>query len=205
MKPSIIFMIIAIVIVFGADILMGVLRKSYLDKLAGFILDGNFAEFDRMISKKTVSFLLPGFNTDYLYLNRYIGEMNDAKVREYIDLFGTRKLNEAQKKAVYQQGFNYFIIKEDEKYARKCHDELKKLSNMGEQIKDIDTIFGVVIEKKNELLDKLVNETASLEGKERIENEALIAQIYSYLGDEENAEKYLRAALEDRKKMDEAK
>ena len=198
-------LIICLIIVFGSEIIMTVVKKANLDKLAGYLMDGNFTAFDKLINNKFIKFILPGFNIEYLCLNRYIAEMNDEKVREYVDQFLTRKMSDVQKKAVYQQGFNYFIFRNDEKYGRKCYEELKKLSNMGEQLKNVDATFEVIIEKKEDVLEKLIKDNDSLSGKERVDNEALIAQIYSYKGDEKNTEEYFKKALEDKKKLDEEK
>jgi hypothetical protein len=47
-------LIICLIIVFGSEIIMTVVRKANLDKLAGYLMDCNFTAFDKLINNRLI-------------------------------------------------------------------------------------------------------------------------------------------------------
>ena len=191
MSKPLLWTIIAVAITLGIELVMGILKRYYASKLAQLLMSGQFEEFDKLVDKKLVRYLVPPFNLDYMKLNEAIAAGDDKKTAELLESFRNKRLNSEQQKAVYTHGFSFYMTKGNGDKARYYLDELGKLNVDEKDMKTMKKLYAILIEKDKKLLERTVEETERLEGEERISNLMLLVQVYASLDDKENTEKYL--------------
>ncbi|MBR2792591.1 MAG: hypothetical protein IKE12_08030 [Erysipelotrichaceae bacterium] len=183
------------IIIFAITIALEVgfyfLKRYYVNKLANVLVNGNSQEFERLVQNRFVRYIVPPFNREYMELNNYIATGNDKKTREMFETFRTRTLNNAQKKAVDVQGFNFYLTSKDASNTRYYLDELGKLDMDEKNMTTMKRLYSIIIENDRKMLDRIVEETERMTGEEKLDNQLLLAQVYANLDDKENAEKYL--------------
>ncbi|MBE6104379.1 MAG: hypothetical protein E7193_05745 [Erysipelotrichaceae bacterium] len=183
--------LIIFVITIALEIAFYFLKRYYINKLANALVNGNSEEFERLIHNRFVRYIVPPFNREYMELNNYIATGNDKKTREMFETFRTRTLNNAQKKAVDLQGFNFYLTSKDASNTRYYLDELGKLDIDEKNMTTMKRLYSIIIENDRKMLDRIVEETERMTGDEKLDNQLLLAQVYANLDDKENAEKYL--------------
>ncbi len=187
-----ILMIIAIVAVVGWELAMFLLKRYYLNRLMNDMLKGQFDDFDSLVDSFLVKNSVPPFNREYMKLNRFELAGNSKKAEEMYNLLKTRRLNDAQKAEVYSKAFNFFLSKQNKDETRFYLEEVKKLANIDDETKKVyQRGYDVLIEKKTDLLDELLQETEEMEEMMRGTNEYLISEIYRNLGKGNMAKKYM--------------
>ena len=183
--------LIIFVITIALEIAFYFLKRYYINKLANVLVNGNSEEFESLIQNRFVRYIVPPFNREYMELNNYIATGNDKKTREMFETFRTRTLNNAQKKAVDLQGFNFYLTSKDASNTRYYLDELGKLDMDEKNMTTMKRLYSIIIENDRKMLDRIVEETERMTGDEKLDNQLLLAQVYANLDDKENAEKYL--------------
>ncbi len=176
------------------EVISAAIGRRYVDQLAGLLVKGDFSQFDQMTEQKLVKICVAPFNMEYLKLNSYLMRGNHEKAVEMFDSFRKRSLNRAQKAEVLMSGFNYFASSGDGERALYYRDEINASSDNEEIKKRVNMLYDVLFLKKSDMLDELLKETEEMPEHLRGSNEYLIAQIYANMGDDKNADKYIKLA-----------
>ncbi len=186
--------IIALVFI-GLEIVLESLRRRRLIKLVDLLTRGQLKEFEKKIDSFSSKLLVSSFNRDYMLLNKYFLNDEEDKAIELLDKLKNKKLNKQQRESVAMMGFSYYLGVRNSEEAKYYHDELNVLGTIKpETLDSINLTYEVIIEKRTDSLDKLLEDTDKLADKDKAANETLIAEIYHNLGDEANYKKYQRLA-----------
>ena len=193
MNPYVIIVIVVLLVSLGYSAFTTMKRNQLFNQLTEHLMKGEFKEFDRLIEDPWTKRSIPPFNIEYMQLNRYLMEGRKGKVIEIYDQFRTRRLNPEQKKQVILGGFDYFIAQEDKERVTYYRDEINKLpsSKENDAIKEeVNILYDVVIDKRTDRLQELLDKNETMDEHLRGVNEYLISAIYTNLGEKEKAKEY---------------
>ena len=193
MNPYVIIVIVLVLLSFGFSIFTSYKRNQLFNQLTEHLMKGQFEEFDKMLENPWVKRTIPPFNIEYMQLNRYLMEGRKGKAVEIYDQFRTRRLNEEQRKQVAVGGFDFFVAEGDKERAAYYKDEINKLpaSKDNDTIKEeVNVLYEVVMEKKTDRLQELLDKNEKMDEHLRGVNEYLILTIYTNLGQKEKAKEY---------------
>lgn len=175
-------------------------RNKLSNELIKEISKGNFNKVYEMEKNPKIVRFIPPFNRKLLSMNTALIENNHKKIITYFDDLAANNIASNQKKSVFMPGLQYFVSVGDSKRCKICIDELKTL-NMSEDTKQyLDEINSVIVLKKIDLLDTLLERANDPNNFEVFTDEFLIAEIYNTLKNKKLAEEYLQKA---QKHMDE--
>ncbi|MBR5049475.1 MAG: hypothetical protein IKX74_07565 [Erysipelotrichaceae bacterium] len=197
MTKNQLFMIaaIALTVIMIAWRIYGNARRSRLtNQLTGCLMAGDFDGFDQLADDPATSRIIYPFNLAYVRLNSYLMRNDGQKATEAFDQLRSFRLTEAQKLEVAQLGFNYFISLPDEERAGYYHDVINSVSGHDAMKENVNTIYEIIVEKKTDRLQQLLDINESLDEALRSSNEFLISEIYRNMGDEKNSQKYEKLA-----------
>lgn len=180
-----------------AFILINFARKVFTEnlknKLTNAIYQGQIDEFDRLVSKKYVKYLIHPFNLDYLKLNKAIISENRKEIDQMFDKLENVQLTDTQKNAVYEKGFYYYLQEKDNNKLNKYYKLIKELPDQTllNKIQDAYSICGLretkLLEKYEDLLKKEPKNLNVL---------FLLYNIYKNLGNENKADEILNKFAE---------
>ncbi|MCR5067618.1 MAG: hypothetical protein K6A14_06115 [Erysipelotrichaceae bacterium] len=169
-------------------------QNRLTNQLTGYLMAGDFERFDALADDPATKRIIYPFNLAYARLNSYLMRNDGQKATELFDELRSYRLNDAQKLGVAQLGFNYFVSLPDEERATYYHDVINSVAGNGAMKESINTVYEIVIEKKTDRLQHLLEINDSLEEDMRSSNEYLISEIYGNMGDEKNRQKYEKLA-----------
>ena len=157
---------------------------------------GRYQEAESLVTNIGAKLLLSTFSILQVLLQSAILQNKHEQVVSVLQNLSKLKLNSVQKKSVYLEGFNYFSPLKDQKNAKKCMNALKSLDNNEETKKTVQMIYEIVIEKKTDKLDEVLNRANTLIGHEQMIAEYLVSKIYESIGEKEKATVFLQRAQE---------
>ena len=200
MRKEMIWMILLIVVTMVIQGTVIYLQKSLVSQLTDALLKRNFDRFDKLISSKKASLLIAPFNLDYLKLNRYMLAQDDKKITECYDGFNDKRLNNAQAREVYLGAFDYFLSRRDRQRCLFYKEKINSLSSKKDNLEGVKQIvndsFDIFIDKKTDMLQRLLKQLEELPENRRGATEAMIAKVYENMGDQKKAEEYRRLSDE---------
>lgn len=180
-----------------AFILINFARKVFTEnlknKLTNAIYQGRIDEFDKIVSKKYVKYLIHPFNLDFLKLNKAIISENRKEIDLIFDRFEKAQLTDNQKIAVYEKGFYYYLQEKNNNKFNKYYQLIKELPDQTllNRIQDAYSICGLkdtkLLEKYETLLQKEPNNMNVL---------FLLYNVYKNLGNENKANEILEKYAE---------
>jgi hypothetical protein len=195
-----IFMIAAIaftVVMIVLELLRRSRQNRITNELTRYMLTGDFERFDALADDPATVKAIHPFNLAHSRFSSYLLRNDAQKITESFDDLSQRRLNSNQKLAIAQMGFSYFVSQYDQTRSTWCRDVISSLSR-DEAVKDnTDMLYEILIEKKADRLDQLLERNETLPTAQRSSNEYLISEIYANLGDEKNRKKYEKMASRD--------
>ena len=195
-QTLIIIMAIAFVASLLIDTYLKKKREDYTSYIVKLVTTGDFDQFDQEISSDKAKELIPPANMDILKFNVYIMRGKQKEVEELFDSFENKRLSNDAKLTIYTRALGYFITTHDEARCKKCYEIIMNLPNNAPVKKSTTCVYEIMVEKKtnrlNELLESLEHDTST----QKYIDEFLISEIYTNLNDEENAKKYAELAKE---------
>ena len=193
----VIIVIVSTLVIQGGFLLF---QRRLIDQVTGALMKQDFKEFDRLMEKKTVKYLIAPFNQDYLKLSRYSLAGDTDKIIECYDQFAQRRLTYAQAKEVYLSAFDYFLGRGDKQRCQLFRDRINDLTSKKENIEGIKEIvndsYDIYLDHKTDMLERLLKQIEELPETHRGAKEAMVAKIYDTLGDKKKAEEYRQLSEE---------
>ncbi|MBO4219075.1 MAG: hypothetical protein J5694_03360 [Erysipelotrichaceae bacterium] len=169
-------------------------EKKVTNELTAAMLAGDFERFDALADDPATKRIIYPFNLAYAKLNSYLMRNDTDRAVASFDELRDYRLNDAQKLELGQMGFNFFISQNDHQRAVYYHDLVNSVSG-NQAVKDsVNIIYEIVVEKKTDRLQQLLDLNEKLDDMRRSSNEYLISEIYGNMGDEKNRQKYERLA-----------
>lgn len=168
--------------------------KKISDKLVSLVTSGEYDKCYEYATSAEAQKYIPSFNLTLLCMNTAIIQNDYNKVISYFDKFDPESLNIDQKKAVYMRGLQYFITNSDSKRCKVCYENLTDIPMDDGTKSYLDRINSILILKKTDLLDTLLEENKSVTEDEQFANEFLIAEIYKNLNNFEKEKEYRNLA-----------
>ncbi|MBQ6653948.1 MAG: hypothetical protein IJM79_00260 [Erysipelotrichaceae bacterium] len=197
MTKNQIFMIAAIVLTVVMIVWKLVSRartKRITDELTACMMAGDFERFDALADDPETRKAVYPFNLTYAKLNSYLMRNDLEKATAMFDELRDFRLSNSQKLEVSQLGFNFFISRDDAERASYYHDVINSLPGNEAAKDNINAIYEIIVEKKTDRLQQLLDINEKLDDMRRSSNEYLISEIYASMGDEKNRQKYERLA-----------
>lgn len=203
----VVIVIFSIVMVFGPTILRKVTWKKIVDALG----HKDFDSLYKIIDSKACKLAYPPFNREYMRLNGYLAQENDAKVEKQLKALLDMNASSKQKGSVYARAFYYYLEKGKSKDAEKMLSKGKGVvdeatyQNMQMQFSILVKEEAKYIKECQKMLDSIWDGKSALSEKDKVPVgiiQYMIGLQYSYLKDKENQEKYFSQALEKLKSTD---
>ena len=196
MNPLVIILIALIIIPTVFQIYHSIQTKKISDDLVNLATKQKFAELYKRIEDPKTQKYVPQFNLQYLAMNAGILENNPDIARKYFDSLSDCIMNEAQVKAVYTRGLQYFITLSDKNRCKICYEKLRQAKMDPATARYLDHIYDVMILDKADCLNDLLEEIKGKTTPDIFANEFLIANIYKNIGDAEKEKEYQVLAQE---------
>ncbi len=195
-QTLIIIMAIAFIASLLFDTYLKKKREDYTSYIVKLVTEGNFEQFDQEINSSKASRLIPPMNMDMLKFNVYIMRGLQKEVEDLFDSFETKRLSNDAKLTIYTRALGYFITTHDQNRCKKCYDIIMDLPNNDSVKKSTEVVYEIMVEKKTNRLNELLEELEKDSSTQKYIDEFLISEIYTNLNDEENAKKYADLAKE---------
>lgn len=198
MSKQTLFIIMAIFFIASLllDQFMKKQRDSYTSYIVKLVTEGKFDEFDQEINSSKAKRLIPPANIDILKFNVSIMRGKQNEIEEIFDSFEHKRLSNDAKLTVYTRALGYFITTGDESRCKKCYDVIMNLPNNDKVKESTQCVYEIMVEKKTNRLNELLEEINKDSNTQKYIDEFLISEIYTNLNDEENASKYAELAKE---------
>ncbi len=195
-QTLIIIMAIAFIASLLFDTYLKKKREDYTSYIVKLVTEGNFEQFDQEINSSKASRLIPPMNMDMLKFNVYIMRGMQKEVEDLFDSFENKRLSNDAKLTIYTRALGYFITTHDQNRCKKCYDIIMDLPNNDSVKKSTEVVYEIMVEKKTNRLNELLEELEKDSSTQKYIDEFLISEIYTNLNDEENAKKYADLAKE---------
>ncbi len=195
-QTLIIIMAIAFIASLLFDTYLKKKREDYTSYIVKLVTEGNFEQFDQEINSSKASRLIPPMNMDMLKFNVYIMRGMQKEVEDLFDSFENKRLSNDAKLTIYTRALGYFITTHDQNRCKKCYDIIMDLPNNDSVKKSTEVVYEIMVEKKTDRLNELLEELEKDSSTQKYIDEFLISEIYTNLNDEENAKKYADLAKE---------
>ncbi len=195
-QTLIIIMAIAFIASLLFDTYLKKKREDYTSYIVKLVTEGNFDQFDQEINSSKASRLIPPMNMDMLKFNVYIMRGMQKEVEDLFDSFEHKRLSNDAKLTIYTRALGYFITTHDQNRCKKCYDIIMDLPNNDSVKKSTEVVYEIMVEKKTDRLNELLEELEKDSSTQKYIDEFLISEIYTNLNDEENAKKYADLAKE---------
>lgn len=168
-------------------------RKALTTQLTKLISTNQIDEFYQLIESDEAKKVIPEYNRTFLKLNCAIYSKNKKEATKCFDaLCNTKQGKNATE--IYYQCFDYFILVNDDERAKLCYDYIMKKEKIQQNRLVFENIYAIMVEKKTDALDSLLEETEAIPDSKKYMNETLIAMIYGKIGDKEREEQYKKMA-----------
>ena len=185
------YLIAVVIIVFlvdlGLQLYTNKKRNDLLNTLSTYLAKKDYASFDQLMNEDKTRRLIPAFNLAYLKLNEAMMKEDEEEIKKAFGAFNMR-MNNAQKAALYKQGFYFYVGIEDKEKAREYYELLKPL-NVKDQ-KMLDVTYNTYVEKGSAYLDEMLEQASKVSEENKMSFYALISDMYRNAGDEVKAKEY---------------
>ena len=185
------YLIAVVVIVFLVDLAFQFYtnkkRNDLLNALSTYLTKKDYESFDKLIEDDKTKRFIPSFNIAYLKLNEAMMKEDMEEIKKAFGAFNMR-MNNAQKAALYKQGFYFYVGIEDKEKAKEYYELLKPL-NVKDQ-KMLDVTYNTYVEKGSAYLDEMLEQASKVTEENKMSFYALISDMYRNAGDEVKAKEY---------------
>lgn len=163
-------------------------RDETLNQLLNYINKGDFEKFDQLIDSNIVKFSFPVYNIFFLKMNAALLKGDKEEIEKSFQPFDRLKMNQAQKEAVYEKAFYYYLGIEDKDRCKEYYDRLMELPNKDKTM--ISCFYDTYILKGSSYLDQILKLAESADENQKMAYYPLIAEMYHNQKDEKKAKEY---------------
>ena len=162
-------------------------RNAAFNSLLKHLNNQDYDGFDKECETAEVQSFIPAYNLNFLKLNAALMRDDKQRIEDTIASFDSIKMNEAQRKALYEKCFYYYISTKNKEKAEHYYQML--MTTKGNN--DIYSYFyDTYVLEGTKYLDEVLEKVDSLNAQQKIVFYTLIADMYRNANDKENAKKY---------------
>lgn len=155
----IIVFIVLVVIMFGGTQFM---KQRILKRLLKDLREGRFEDYFKTLDTITCKYFYPPFNREYMRMNAYVMQSNQAKVEEQFNLLLNMRMSKKQEIDIVVKAFYYYI---DEENKTKTRELLDRMGKIGDDAiaKECQIIYDIFILKEVKYIDTMLEQLANPE------------------------------------------
>lgn len=165
------------------------IQKYISSKLTDYLFNGDFDNFEKLINKWYTKYLIHPFNIDFLKLNEAIVKQDKKQIEDCLAVFENTTITDAQKQAIYQKAFFYYLQEDNHTKLKKYYKLIKNLEDKT-LFNNIDDIYKIVVDKEVDQLEKY--EKIYSQNKNSMAA-YLLYNMYKNLDNNKKADEYLKA------------
>lgn len=191
----IIIFIIVLIVGFGGAYAM---KNSIMNRLMKYLRTGDFTAYFKILDSLSCKYFYPPFNREYMRMNAYVMQSNQAKVEEQFDLLLHMRMNKKQEMDVVVKAFYYYI---DEDNDTKTSELLARMKKMGDEAltQECQIVYDIFIQKAIKYIDTMLEQLRDPEvtGINRGMFHYMLAVQYANNKDAKEEMVHLEKALDD--------
>ena len=162
-------------------------KDAVLTQLSQALLKRDFKSYYQIIEDHHQ--LFSSYNQIMMILQADIMQDHLKEVKKKTKQLSHEKLTKKQKQMLYNILFNYFMTKEEYRYAKACLNKLYETKNV-ELVHDCEIMYDTFALKGYEYLDEVIDLLPALEDSKRYHSEYLLSEMYKNKGDMVKSKEY---------------
>lgn len=178
---------VAVVLVF--TVFMEVKKRTTVTKLEGYLRQGDFESYLKLVDKPFTSVLYPKYNVLFMRLTATIALGDTEQTSRTIEEMAALKMNDEQKLALAVKAFNFYVDIEDK---RKAKEALKYIEKHGgeDTARANRRTYDIFLKKSSAYIGEMEKALESAGAMEEVMLCQLIAVQYENRGDHDRAVEY---------------
>lgn len=184
--------IIGIVTVAAAlvfTVFMEVKKRTTVNKLEGYLRQGDFESYLKLVDKPFTSVLYPKYNVLFMRLTATIALGDTEQTSRTIEEMAALKMNDEQKLALAVKAFNFYVDIEDKRKAKEALKYIEK--HGGEDTARVNRrTYDIFLKKSSAYIGEMEKALESAGAMEEVMLCQLIAVQYENRGDHDRAVEY---------------
>lgn len=184
--------IIGIVTVAAAlvfTVFMEVKKRTTVTKLEGYLRQGDFESYLKLVDKPFTSVLYPKYNVLFMRLTATIALGDTEQTSRTIEEMAALKMNDEQKLALAVKAFNFYVDIEDKRKAKEALKYIEK--HGGEDTARVNRrTYDIFLKKSSAYIGEMEKALESAGAMEEVMLCQLIAVQYENRGDHDRAVEY---------------
>lgn len=196
----IVYIVIALLAVVLLQYYQNRKRNEAFNSLLEHLNNQDYDGFDKQCESAEVQSFIPAYNLNFLKLNAALMRDDKQRIEDTIASFDSIRMNEAQKKALYDKCFYYYISTKNKEKAELYYQMLMSMKGNNEIY---SYFYDTYVQEGTKYLDEILSKVESLNSQQKIPFYTLIADMYRNAKDDTNAKKYdemVKAEIEKMKK-----
>lgn len=178
---------VAVVLVF--TVFMEVKKRTTVTKLEGYLRQGDFESYLKLVDKPFTSVLYPKYNVLFMRLTATIALGDTEQTSRTIEEMAALKMNDEQKLALAVKAFNYYVDIEDKRKAKEALKYIEK--HGGEDTARVNRrTYDIFLKKSSAYIGEMEKALESAGAMEEVMLCQLIAVQYENRGDHDRAVEY---------------
>ncbi len=178
---------VAVVLVF--TVYMEVKKRTTVTKLEGYLRQGDFESYLKLVDKPFTSVLYPKYNVLFMRLTATIALGDTEQTSRTIEEMAALKMNDEQKLALAVKAFNFYVDIEDKRKAKEALKYIEK--HGGEDTARVNRrTYDIFLKKSSAYIGEMEKALESAGAMEEVMLCQLIAVQYENRGDHDRAVEY---------------
>lgn len=178
---------VAVVLVF--TVFMEVKKRTTVTKLEGYLRQGDFESYLKLVDKPFTSVLYPKYNVLFMRLTATIALGDTEQTSRTIEEMAALKMNDEQKLALAVKAFNFYVDIEDKRKAKEALKYIEK--HGGEDTARVNRrTYDIFLKKSSAYIGEMEKALESAGAMEEVMLCQLIAVQYENRGDHDRAVEY---------------
>lgn len=188
-KNILIAIAVAVVLTIIMFLVSKSLRVKKQNEMITYLQTGKFEAFEKLTNSFIVKMLFPRYNIEYMKLNAYILEGDEAKIENQFDGLLSVKKSKVQTEDITMKAFNYYVGVENKEKCATLIETINTFTNE-RMVQEANIMYDVFILKKANHIDEILEMMEGMPDAQRGVNEYLLSVQYANINDQENAKKY---------------
>lgn len=163
-------------------------RNNAINSLMTYLNNKDYDSFEKACETKEVKAYIPDYNLNFLKLSAALMQNDNNKIESIIKEFDNIKMTDAQKKALYDRCFYYYVGTQNKNKAETYYQLLMSMDGVDKNL--YSCFYDTYILKGSKYLDDLLNKVENLPINQKLGHYTLIADMYRNKNDDTNAAKY---------------
>ena len=189
-------------------ILPQIIKRVVYKKLTTYLGNRQYEEFEKLLDGFFATFSFKPFNREYMRLTACFMQNDKKKIEAQLDnIFSRIKMKDAQKAAVANRGFYFYLENKNYKKAEKMLKLCQKTDENANDVHVMEMMYNIMALHKSENLQEIKDRLEPLKKEsDAYTNQAkrvrigifeyLLGLQYSYQNNKKTSQSYLKSALQ---------